>query len=71
MLVAYPLQAYFFAKVVEVFTFTKSEMIARGNFWCWMFVALAMSTGYSFFAIGWSAAITAVVCGEILFFLQS
>jgi hypothetical protein len=36
-------------------------MIQRGQFWALIFCALAISTGLSFFIIGWSAAITAVV----------
>lgn len=50
-----------FAQVVDVFTFGRDQMITTGYFWCWMFIALALSTGYAYFIIGWSAAITAIV----------
>jgi ATP-binding cassette subfamily B (MDR/TAP) protein 1 len=62
---AYPLQAYLFGKVVEVFTFARDRMILWGNFWAVMFFLLAITTGFSFLIIGWSAALTAVVCKPI------
>ncbi|KAF2669087.1 multidrug resistance protein 2 [Microthyrium microscopicum] len=60
---AYPLQAWLFSQVIEVFTYTKDVMIHKGEFWALMFCALAVSSGVSFFVIGWSAAITGVNLG--------
>ncbi|KAJ9636221.1 hypothetical protein H2199_007896 [Coniosporium tulheliwenetii] len=53
--VVYPLQAYLFAKIIDVFTLTGSELVNRGNFWAGMFGVLAVGVGVSYFVLGWSS----------------
>ncbi|RDI87841.1 hypothetical protein Vi05172_g1888 [Venturia inaequalis] len=53
----YPVQAYFFAKVVEVFTMARSQLVSRGNFWAMMFGIQAVVVGLAFLCLGWSASL--------------
>ncbi|KAF5844304.1 hypothetical protein GGP41_004490 [Bipolaris sorokiniana] len=48
----YPLQAYIFANVINVFTFPKDKLIDQGYFWASMFGVLAGSTALSYFCMG-------------------
>ncbi|KAF2399304.1 leptomycin B resistance protein pmd1 [Trichodelitschia bisporula] len=57
----YPLQAYLFAKVIEVFTMAKSELVRRGNFWALMFAILAVGMGFAFLIMGWSSSLISTV----------
>ncbi|KAI4631038.1 ABC-type transporter tr06 [Alternaria metachromatica] len=50
--VVYPLQAYIFANVVNVFTLPMDELVSKGNFWAGMFGVLAGSTFLSYFFMG-------------------
>jgi ABC-type multidrug transport system fused ATPase/permease subunit len=57
----YPLQAYIFASVINVFTFPMNELVSRGNFWAGMFGVLAASTFLSYFFMGSACLIIAVM----------
>jgi ATP-binding cassette subfamily B (MDR/TAP) protein 1 len=57
----YPVQAYFFAKVVEVFTMARSQLVSRGNFWALMFGAQALVVGAAFLCLGWSSSLVSTV----------
>ncbi|KAI4649230.1 ABC-type transporter tr06 [Alternaria ventricosa] len=50
--VVFPLQAYIFAHVVNVFTLPMNELVSQGNFWAGMFGVLAASTFLSYFFMG-------------------
>lgn len=50
----YPLQAFIFAKVIEVFTFTGDKLVSRGNFWAGMFGVEAAAVGVAYFVIGYA-----------------
>ncbi|KAF2639503.1 P-loop containing nucleoside triphosphate hydrolase protein [Massarina eburnea CBS 473.64] len=53
--VVYPVQAYVFANVVQVFTLTGSEFISKGYFWSGMFGVEALVTFVAYFTIGFAA----------------
>ncbi|RMD40861.1 hypothetical protein DV735_g4278, partial [Chaetothyriales sp. CBS 134920] len=56
---AFPLQAWIFSKLIEVFTFTGRELIRAGNHWSLMFFILAIEQAISYFFLGYaSTAIT-------------
>lgn len=57
----YPVQAYFFAKVVEVFTMARAQLVSRGNFWALMFGVQAVVVGLAFFCLGWAASLVSTV----------
>jgi ABC-type multidrug transport system fused ATPase/permease subunit len=48
----YPLQAYIFANVVQVFTYTGQKFVDEGYFWAGMFGVEAAGVGLSYFALG-------------------
>ncbi|KAF1850722.1 P-loop containing nucleoside triphosphate hydrolase protein [Cucurbitaria berberidis CBS 394.84] len=48
----YPLQAYLFASLINVFTLTGDELVRKGNFWAGMFGILAASVGVAYFVLG-------------------
>ena len=48
----YPLQAYIFANVVNVFTFIGPQLVKKGNFWAGMFGVLAAGCGLAYFVLG-------------------
>lgn len=50
----YPLQAFIFAKVIEVFTFTGERLVSRGNFWAGMFGIEAAAVFIAYFVIGYA-----------------
>lgn len=58
----YPLQAYFFANVINVFTFTGDKLVSKGNFWAGMFGVLAAGVGLSYFVLGFA---THLVSGAV------
>ncbi|KAF2870724.1 leptomycin B resistance protein pmd1 [Massariosphaeria phaeospora] len=51
----YPLQAYIFANVMQVFTFTGLRMVHEGNFWAGMFGVQAAGAGLAYFMLGSAA----------------
>jgi ATP-binding cassette subfamily B (MDR/TAP) protein 1 len=57
----YPIQAYLFAKAVEVFTFSKDDLIRRGNFWAIMFAIQAVGVGLAYLILGWASSLVSVV----------
>ncbi|KAF2732133.1 leptomycin B resistance protein pmd1 [Polyplosphaeria fusca] len=51
----YPLQAYIFANVIQVFTYVETDMsrfVREGNFWSGMFGVEAAAVGIAYFAMG-------------------
>ncbi|KAH6629396.1 lipid A export ATP-binding/permease protein-like protein msbA [Boeremia exigua] len=50
----YPLQAFIFAKIIEVFTFTGDKLVSRGNFWAGMFGVEAAAVGIAYFVLGYA-----------------
>jgi ATP-binding cassette subfamily B (MDR/TAP) protein 1 len=56
----YPLQAYIFANVVQVFTFQGQELVDRGNFWSGMFGVEAGGVGLAYFSLGLTAHLVSV-----------
>ncbi|RAR14080.1 leptomycin b resistance protein pmd1 [Stemphylium lycopersici] len=56
----YPLQAYIFASVVNVFTLPRDELISQGNFWAGMFGVLAGGTFLSYFFMGFACHLITV-----------
>ena len=50
--VVYPLQAYIFASIVNVFTLIGDELVKKGNFWAGMFGVLAAGVGLAYFVLG-------------------
>jgi ABC-type multidrug transport system fused ATPase/permease subunit len=53
--VIYPVQAYIFAQVVNVFTNTDIDQLVRdGNFWAGMFGVEAAAVGAAYFLVGYS-----------------
>ncbi|KAF2472924.1 P-loop containing nucleoside triphosphate hydrolase protein [Lindgomyces ingoldianus] len=56
----YPLQAFIFANIVEVFTFTGQKFVDRGNFWSGMFGVEAAGVGVSYFVLGFSSHLISV-----------
>jgi ATP-binding cassette subfamily B (MDR/TAP) protein 1 len=48
----YPVQAYIFAKVVNVFTLPPDQLIENGNFWAGMFGVLATASAFFYFCFG-------------------
>lgn len=56
----YPIQAYLFAQIVNVFTLTGDELVSKGNFWAGMFGVLAAGSGLAYFVLGVAAHLTSV-----------
>ena len=48
----YPLQAYIFARIINVFTLPGPELVKQGNFWAGMFGVLAGSVGLAYYLLG-------------------
>ncbi|KAF1836449.1 P-loop containing nucleoside triphosphate hydrolase protein [Decorospora gaudefroyi] len=48
----YPLQAYIFARVINVFTLPPAQLVDRGNFWAAMFGVLAATSALFYFCFG-------------------
>jgi ABC-type multidrug transport system fused ATPase/permease subunit len=57
----YPIQAWAFAKVIEVFTFTGARFVSEGNFWSGMFGVLAGAVGMSYFVLAFCTHLIAIV----------
>jgi hypothetical protein len=57
----YPLQAYLFAHLIQVFTLTGSDLVSKGNFWALMFFILACGTGIAYFVMGWAGHLVSIV----------
>lgn len=51
----YPLQAYTFANITEVFTYTGPRLVSRGNFWSGIFGIQAVGVGIAYFVLGWAS----------------
>ena len=49
---AFPLQSYFFAKIVQVFEYKGSQLVHEGNFWSLMFFVLALGQAVSYLILG-------------------
>ena len=61
LIASYPLQAYVFAKILEVFQYRGKQLIDRGNFWSLMFFVLALCVGFLYLVMGWASHSTSVV----------
>lgn len=61
----YPLQAFIFAKIIEVFTFTGDQLVSRGNFWAGMFGVEAAAVGVAYFVVGYALHYVEVVVTAI------
>lgn len=57
----YPLQAYVFAMVVQVFTYTGDKLLHDGYFFSGMFGVLAAGVGLSYFVLGCSSHLISTV----------
>jgi hypothetical protein len=57
----YPIHAWIFANVIEVFTFTGQRFVDEGNFWSAMFGVEAAAVGIAYFVLGFCAHQIAVV----------
>ncbi len=57
----YPLQAWLFANVIDVFTMTGQEFVDKGYFWSSMFGVEAAGIFVAYFALGYSTHLVAVV----------
>jgi ATP-binding cassette subfamily B (MDR/TAP) protein 1 len=60
-LAAYSLQAYIFAKLIEVFTYVGKKLTDGGNFWSLMFFVEAICVGIFYLLLGWSSHSTSAV----------
>ncbi|PZD22279.1 SunT, ABC-type bacteriocin lantibiotic exporter, partial [Pyrenophora tritici-repentis] len=56
----FPLQAWIFASVINVFTLPMNELVSQGNFWAGMFGVLAASTFLSYFTMGAACQLIAI-----------
>jgi ABC-type multidrug transport system fused ATPase/permease subunit len=61
----YPLQAFIFAKVIEVFTFQGDRLVSEGNFWAGMFGVEAAAVGIAYFVLGWALHYVEVIVTQI------
>ncbi|KAF2623306.1 leptomycin B resistance protein pmd1 [Macroventuria anomochaeta] len=61
----YPVQAFIFAKVIEVFTFTGNRLVSQGNFWAGMFGVEAAAVFIAYFVIGYALHYVEVVVTAI------
>ncbi|KAF2658230.1 leptomycin B resistance protein pmd1 [Lophiostoma macrostomum CBS 122681] len=53
--VVYPLQAYIFANLIEVFTYTGDKFVHEGYFWAGMFGVLSGGVGLAYFVLGFAS----------------
>jgi ABC-type multidrug transport system fused ATPase/permease subunit len=51
----YPIQAYVFAKIINVFTYTGPKFVHDGNFWSGMFGVIAAGVGVAYFTLGFAS----------------
>ncbi|KAF1913018.1 P-loop containing nucleoside triphosphate hydrolase protein [Ampelomyces quisqualis] len=56
----YPIQAYVFAYMMQVFTFTGDRLVKEGNFWAGMFGVMAASVGFFYFVLGFASHLISV-----------
>lgn len=56
----YPIQAYVFAYMIQVFTYTGDRLVREGNFWAGMFGVLAAATGVFYFLLGLASHLISV-----------
>ena len=58
----YPIQAYIFAQVIDVFTTTDPDQLVRdGNFWAGMFGVEAAAVGVAYFLVGYALHFVEVI----------
>jgi ABC-type multidrug transport system fused ATPase/permease subunit len=57
----YPLQAYLFANIVQVFTYTGQRFIDDGYFWSGMFGVEAAGVGLAYFTLGLCSHLISIV----------
>ncbi|KAH7071899.1 leptomycin B resistance protein pmd1 [Paraphoma chrysanthemicola] len=56
----YPIQAYVFAKIMNVFTFTGERLRSDGNFYAGMFGVIAAGVGVAYFILGFAGHLISV-----------
>jgi ATP-binding cassette subfamily B (MDR/TAP) protein 1 len=56
----YPIQAYVFAYMIQVFTYTGERLVREGNFWAGMFGVMAAGVGVFYFIMGIASYLIAV-----------
>lgn len=61
----YPVQAFVFAKIIEVFTFAGDRLVSEGNFWAGMFGVEAAAVGLAYFVIGYALHYVEVIVTAI------
>jgi ATP-binding cassette subfamily B (MDR/TAP) protein 1 len=61
----YPVQAFIFAKIIAVFTFTGDRLVSEGNFWAGMFGVEAAAVGLAYFVIGYALHYVEVIVTAI------
>jgi ATP-binding cassette subfamily B (MDR/TAP) protein 1 len=61
----YPIQAFIFARIIEVFTFTGDRLVSEGNFWAGMFGVEAAAVGLAYFVIGYALHYVEVIVTAI------
>lgn len=59
----YPIQAYIFANLVQVFVYTGDRLVKEGNFWAGMFGVVTAGVGLAYFVLGMAAALIAAHLG--------
>ncbi|ORY63890.1 ABC transporter-like protein [Pseudomassariella vexata] len=64
-----PLQALMFAALISSYSYWGDYLVALTNFWCLMFLILAIAVGIGYFALGFASTrvaflITTVYCAE-------
>lgn len=52
---SFPLHAFLFAKLISLFNLWGQALQVQTNYWCFMFTLLAISVGFSYYALGWSS----------------
>jgi len=58
--VVYPLQAYIFAQLINVFTLTEPALSNRGNHWSLMFFIQAVGVAVAYFLVGCMSLLVAI-----------
>jgi ATP-binding cassette subfamily B (MDR/TAP) protein 1 len=56
----FPIQAYVFAQMIQVFTYTGDKLVKEGNFWAGMFGVMAAGTGVTYFIMGFASHLISV-----------
>jgi ATP-binding cassette, subfamily B (MDR/TAP), member 1 len=57
----FPLQAWIFAKLINVFSMAGSELVHSGNFWALMFFIQAIGAGIVYFILGYCTHLMSVI----------